>query len=122
MIQNDSVKYYTKMRKSGYFIQLEKDKNQIFYPKTIKILNDIKNKLEHNKINYLVVLTPRYKKLGVSNEGIKTLENNNINFLDLSNLGEWNYENGLWYENSHFRRLKIGTHIENKIVTKISNY
>ena len=34
MIENDSVKYYTKMRKSGHFIQLEKDKNQYFYIKS----------------------------------------------------------------------------------------
>tara|TARA_B100001750_G_C15447343_1_gene566940 strand:+ start:346 stop:1347 length:1002 start_codon:yes stop_codon:yes gene_type:complete len=120
MIENDSVKYYTKMRKSGHFIQLEKDKNQNFYPKTIEILNDIKNKLEHHEINYLVVLTPRYKKLGVSTKSIKMLKDNKINFLDLSFLEKWNYEDGLWYENSHFRRLKIGKYIENEIIKEIN--
>ena len=120
MIENDSLKYYTKMRKLGHFIQLEKDKNQYFYPKTIEILNDIKKKLEHNEINYIVVLTPRYKKLGASTESIKMLKDNKINFLDLSYLGKWNYEDGLWYENSHFRRLKIGKHIENEIIKEIN--
>ena len=48
------------------------------------------------------------------------LKDNKINFLDLSYLGKWNYEDGLWYENSHFRRLKIGKHIENEIIKEIN--
>ena len=42
------------------------------------------------------------------------------NFVDLSFLEKWNYEDGLWYENSHFRRLKIGKHIEDEIIKEIN--
>ena len=37
-------------------------------------------------------------------------------------MGEWNHEKGLWYENSHFRRFKIGKFIENQYLPNESDY
>ena len=119
-IKEDSTKYYNRMRKGGHFIQIEKNQNQFFHKKPLEILNSVIEELKKRDIDYLVVLTPRHKKIGVIKSDLDILKQKNINFIDLSDLGQWNHQEGLWYENSHFRRIKIGKYIEDKIVEEIN--
>jgi hypothetical protein len=114
MIKKDSIGYYSELFKKGIFYGRSKTEKQS--PQTIKeeqkkMLVEIKNIIEQEKINIKIVISPLYDQLKFNRSDLAFLKNmfGSKNVFDFSGINYITNNPLNYYESSHYKPYVANT-------------